>query len=120
MKNMSSWIQSVNLNLTIIAPHALEKIIQKFMYEENTVEPTQVAPGQGKIPKSILHEKDFDVKSFPCLFPDGKNGKDYERNVPLKEQDYWVQRILNVDDRCGNCPPYVFMAAAHTELKQMN
>ena len=72
MKNMSSWIQSVNLNLTIIAPHALEKIIQKFMYEENTVEPTQVAPGQGKIPKSILHEKDFDVKSFPCLFPDGK------------------------------------------------
>ena len=27
---------------------------------------------------------------------------------------------MNVDNRFGNCPPYVFAAAAHTELKQMN
>ena len=88
--------------------------------EENTVDSTQVAPGQGKVPKSMLQEKDFEVKSFPCLFPDGKNGKDEERKVPLSDQDYWGQRILNVDGRCGESPPYVFMAAAHTELKQMN
>ena len=25
-----------------------------------------------------------------------------------------------MDQRCGSCPPYVFTAAAHTELKQMN
>ena len=37
--------------------------------------------GQGKIPQSILQEEDFDVKAFPCLFPDGKNGKDQERKV---------------------------------------
>ena len=68
--------------------------------EENTVQdPVQVAPGQGKIPKSILQEKDFDVKSFPCLFPDGKNGKDQERKVALSDQGYWEQRILNVDAR---------------------
>ena len=54
------------------------------------------------------------------MFPDGKNGKDEKRKVKLKDQDYFVQRILNVDDRCGNNPPYVFMAAAHTELKQMH
>ena len=88
--------------------------------EENTSDATQVAPGQGKIPRSMLQEKDFEVKSFPCLFPDGKNGKDEERKVRLNDQDYWGQRILNVDDRCGRSPAYVFMAAAHTELKQMN
>ena len=88
--------------------------------EENSTDPIQVAPGQGKVPRSILLEQDFDVKSFPCLFPDGKNGKDQEREVTLKDQDYWVQRILNVDDRCGTCPPYGFAAAAHTELNQMN
>ena len=87
--------------------------------EENTNEPIKVAPGQGKIPRSILQEEDFDVKAFPCLFPDGKNGKDQKRKVKLSDQDFWVQRIMNVDGRCGNCPPYVFMAAAHTELKQM-
>ena len=40
--------------------------------------------------------------------------------MPLKEQDYWTQRILNIDGRCGNCPAYAFTAAAHTELKQMH
>ena len=87
--------------------------------EENISHPTQVAPGQGKVPKSILQEKDFEVKSFPCLFPDGSNGKDEERKVPLSDQAYWGQRILNVDERCGSSPAYVFTAAAHTELKQM-
>ena len=85
--------------------------------EENCTSPIQVAPGQGKIPRSILQERDFEVKSFPCLFPDGKNGKDQERKVKLSDQSYWGQRILNVDERCGNNPAYVFTAAAHTELK---
>ena len=80
----------------------------------------KVAPGQGKIPRSILQETDFELKSFPCLFPDGRNGKDEERKVKLGEQDYWCQRILNVDERCGSHPPYVFTAAAHTEQKQMH
>ena len=88
--------------------------------DENTTDPVQVAPGQGKIPRSLLQEKDFDVKSFPSLFPDGKNGKDQERKITLNEQDYWCQRILNVDERCANSPAFTFMAAAHTELKQMN
>ena len=88
--------------------------------EENTSEPVQVAPGQGKIPHDLLQEENLDVKSFPCFFPDGKNGKDEKRPVTLQDQAYWEQRILNVDQRCGTCPPYVFMAAAHTELKQMN
>ena len=68
--------------------------------EENTMEETaQVAPGQGKIPRSLLCEEDFEVKVFPCFFPDGKNGKDQTRNVKISDQDYWVQRILNVDGR---------------------
>ena len=94
--------------------------LPEITVEENTSEPVQVAPGQGKIPRSILQETDFEVKSFPCLFPDGRNGKDDERKVKLGEQDYWCQRILNVDERCGSHPPYVFTAAAHTEQKQMH
>ena len=94
--------------------------VEENTSEENSSVPVQVAPGQGKIPRSLLQEEDFEVKSFPCLFPDGKNGKDEERKVKLSDQDYWVQRILNVDTRCGNYPPYVFTAAAHTELKQMH
>ena len=43
--------------------------------EENVNDVTQVAPGQGKIPQSILQEENIDVKSFPCLFPNGRNGE---------------------------------------------
>ena len=51
--------------------------------EENTNEPTKVAPGQGKIPRSLLLEKHFEVKSFPCLFPNGNNGLDEEEKSNL-------------------------------------
>ena len=33
-----------------------------------------VAPGEGKIPTNISKETNWDFKSFPCLYPDGKNG----------------------------------------------
>ena len=36
--------------------------------------PVVVAPGEGKIPTNILKETNWDLKSFPCLYPDGKKG----------------------------------------------
>ena len=31
-----------------------------------------VAPGEGKFPSNILNEDHWDLKTFPCLHPDGK------------------------------------------------
>ena len=47
----------------------------EIFVEENTEEPSKVAPGERKIPQSILYEEDLDVKTFPCFFPDGKTEK---------------------------------------------
>ena len=57
------------------------------------------APGEGKKPTSFLDLKHWDVKSWPMLLPDGKFGLDHaERKVKLTRQNYFQQRILNVDD----------------------
>ena len=40
--------------------------------EDNAVN-VSIAPGEGKTPTNNLEEKDWDLKTFPTLHPDGKN-----------------------------------------------
>ena len=64
-------------------------------------------------------EKDWDIKSWPILHPDGRFGLHYKRKVRLTEQQYFVQRLLNEDLRFAKSPGYIFAAAAFIEKKQL-
>ena len=88
-------------------------------YKEDTSEEVSVAPGEGKLPSNILEEKDWDLKSFPCLHPDGRNSLQTDRQTKLGEQDYFNQRILNNYGRFADNPAYIFAAIAYIEKKQM-
>ena len=78
------------------------------------------APGEGKIPTSILSEEDWDINSFPNLHPSGKNGLHHTRKIEgLTDQQYFEQRLKNQDPRFEQCTPYVFAAAAFIEEKQL-
>ena len=79
-----------------------------------------VAPGEGKKPTDILKEEDWDLKSFPGLHPEGENGLFQKRKVRLTDQQYFRQRILNVDKRFANTASYVFAAFAYIEKKQLD
>ena len=81
--------------------------------------PVVLAPGEGKIPTNILDEKDWDLKSFPGLYPDGRMGLHEEREVRLSMQQYFQQRILNFDRRFANTPSFVFSAFACNEKNQL-
>ena len=78
------------------------------------------APAEGNHPYNILDEKDWDVKSWPALHPDGKFGISHERKVRLTDQQYFGQRILNHDTRFSKSPGYIFAAAAYIEQKQLS
>ena len=41
------------------------------------------------------------------------------RKVRLRDQQFFVQRILNQDLRFANSPGYIFAAAAYIEQKQL-
>ena len=79
-----------------------------------------VAPGEGKVPTDIMMEKDWDLRAFPHLHNlDGSNGKDEERNTHLTDQSYFIQRILNQDQRFARCSTYKYAAVAYLEKKQL-
>ena len=58
-------------------------------------------------------------KKISCKNPDGSNGKDEERQVKSTVQNYFIQRILNMDKRFARCPAYVYAAVAYLEKKQL-
>ena len=53
-----------------------------------------VAPGEGQMPTNILSEKDWDVKTFPHLFPNGRYGLHYKREQKLTNLQYFNQCSL--------------------------
>ena len=91
----------------------------EISYKEESGDRVSVAPGEGKHPSNILQERDWDLKSFPCLLPDGKNSLHSDREIKLSEQDYFNQRIMNKDSRFACNPAYIFAAVAYIEKKQI-
>ena len=85
----------------------------------NQVTSLDFAPGEGKRPTGFLYQKDWDHKSWPTLLPDGKFGLDHKRKVKLTRQNYFQQRILNVDDRFAKTPSYMFGAMSLVEAERL-
>ena len=78
-----------------------------------------IAPGEGKTPKSLHLDRDWDMKSHPSLDPTGENSLNQKRDVNLSTQAYFEQRILNEDKRFANSKSYVFSATQYYESKQL-
>ena len=75
-----------------------------------------VSPGEGKIPEDIMSEEDWDIKAFPHLHnPDGSNGKDAERSTRLTEQNYFIQRLCNIEQRFAKSSAYYIVSIVYRE-----
>ena len=75
---------------------------------------------EGKVPKDVLYDDDWDIKAFPHLnSPDGKCGLHFQKEKKLSDQYYFIQRICNKNPTFAKSPAYVYAAVAHTELKQI-
>ena len=72
-----------------------------------------VAPGEGQIPTNILREEEWDVKTFPHLFPDGKYGLNYPRDVRLTPLNYYI------DGRFSSSPGFIYASMAFLENQQL-
>merc|ERR1712105_248361 len=101
----------------------VEGVIQRqdVDYLEQGEDPNQlhiVAPGEGKTPINLLYCEDFELKSFPMQFPDGKNHlTDERRQRKLSDLNYFKQRLLNVNPQWRSHPHWVFAAAVYREKK---
>ena len=102
----------------------------QFDYDQNTCMASKfpeaglqreisVAPGEGQIPTSILRDKQWDINSFPQLFPSGNNGMFQDRKITITPQEFIGSRLKNKDTRFEQSSTYVFACAGYLEEKQM-
>ena len=61
----------------------------------------------------------LDVMCFPVLFPDGRFGLNYPREVKISASEFAKSRLLNKDSRFRKDPQYVFYFLWQQELKQL-
>ena len=87
--------------------------------EDETVDENitvSVAPGENQIPTNIVYEEHWESKSYPGLFPDGKNDfHEKDRKVKISLQQYLNQKILNCNRIFSKNPAYLFAAFACNE-----
>ena len=70
-----------------------------------------IAPGEGKLPKSILNDEYCEELSFHHLFQTGKLGYKVRRKIPLSPVKYFNQRLLNYSQKLVSDTDYIFLQA---------
>lgn len=78
-----------------------------------------IAPGEGKVPESILFCKNWDAMAFPHLLPDGKGNLHENRPIKLDDHMYFKSRLNNINSKFRLNSSYVFAAEYYLAKKSM-
>ena len=78
-----------------------------------------LAPAEGMNPVKVLQEHGNEAKSFPVLFPSGKNTYDESRRMQLSLSRYFNLRLMSADNRFARDTNYIFYSQYLSELKQV-
>ena len=114
--------QSNNQSATVMSNSVPEVSIIEPANAQHDIDSSEshaIAPGEGKIPSNLMRDKLWDVNAFPSFHPTGKFGLHHQRDTKLQPQQYFVQRLQNVNKRFSSCPPYVFAAQYYIERQQL-
>ena len=99
-------------------------LVQNNPETERTSEDSiiSVAPGEDRRPEGIVQSRDWDVQAHPRLHnPDGSNGLHQDgRQTRLTDQQYFGQRVKNVNNKWAADVSYVCAAVSYLEKKQIN
>ena len=103
------------LNLTDILVNQLDiptLIIIEEVFKQSQMENEciNIAPGEGRQPKSILNDEFCGELSFPHLFPTGKIGYKDKRNINLRPVKYFNQILWHFSQKFASDTDYIFFA----------
>ena len=79
-----------------------------------------IAPGENKLPLPIICDENCEVLAHPYLFPTGKFGYTYERDVVLSPCRYFNQKLLNYTQAFASDSDYICFAQAVTQHLNLN
>ena len=78
-----------------------------------------IAPGEGNNPVKLLKNEGNEAKSFPTLFPTGRNTFDEPRHSRITLARYFNNRLMNRDNRFARDSDYIFYSQYVSELNQV-
>ena len=103
-----------NPETRVIVNTSSQIVKRKLKATSNVV--CEVAPGEGKVVSNYMREEDFDTAGFPRHFPDGKYGLNWKKRMKkITPQQFFSQRLLNVDKRFAKDSDFLFVAQQYVE-----
>ena len=84
----------------------ISEVPHLLLDKENAV----IAPGEGKVPLSVIDDEYCEELAHPHLFPTGKFGYNVKRDIHLTPTKYFNQRLLNYSQKFAQDPQYIFYA----------
>ena len=93
--------------------------VQHVKRKDDAKNSLPLAPGEGKIPTSLMRDENWDINAFPHLHPSGRFGLNYKREEKLTPQEYFKQRILNADKKWSSNKTFVFAALYYIERQHL-
>lgn len=93
--------------------------VQHVKRKDDSCSSLPLAPGEGKVPTSLMRDDDWDINAFPHLHPSGRYGLNYQREEKLSPQEYFKQRLLNKDKRWSSNKTFVFAALYYIERQHL-
>ena len=79
-----------------------------------------IAPGENKQPVSIMRDDKCEEVAFPVLFPNGRFGYTYNKDIKLSPVKYFNARLLHYSGRFATNPEYLFFAQFVIEQKKVS
>ena len=94
--------------------------VQNVKHRDDSKSSLSLAPGEGKVPTSLMRDMDWVINAFPQLFPSGRFGlHDEKREDKISAQEYFKQRILNKDKRWATNKSFLFAALYYIERQHL-
>ena len=94
--------------------------VPELAYEITDDSKVTIAPGEDRQPLAIICDDNCELLAHPYLFPNGKFGYLYEREVPLSPCKYFNQRLLNHTQVFASDADYIFFAHSVTQHLNLN
>ena len=104
---------------TVLTDEYPETNITTPVSQEDKSSSFAIAPAEGKIPTSLMRDETWDTDGFPHLHPSGRFGLHYKRKDKIRDQEYFMQRLMNIDKRWSKNPAYLFSALYYIERLQL-
>ncbi|XP_066911584.1 uncharacterized protein [Clytia hemisphaerica] len=79
-----------------------------------------IAPGEDKEPLPIICDEQCEILAHPYLFPTGKFGYTYKRDIKLTPCRYFNQRLLNYTQKFSSDSDYIFYAQSVMQHLNLN